>query len=111
MLVVQRVAHRVETPLPIGRSDVHAFACGELHTRHDDVNVPRTVRLFVQNGAPCVLVLIQTGEGDTLKIIEHSLNFRIGRRVIQVKSDHRRAVAVHEFEAVNELANLLGIAA
>jgi hypothetical protein len=47
MLIVQRVAHGVIALLPSWRRYVHALAGGEFNTRHDDVNVLRSVRLFV----------------------------------------------------------------
>jgi hypothetical protein len=111
MLVIQRVAHGVVNLLPPGRRNVHGLARREFNARHNDVDVLRAVRLFMQNGAPCVLIWFQSSECDTLKVIKHLLDFCVRRFVVLMKSNHRRAVSIHKFQAVNQLADLLWVAA
>lgn len=53
-----------------------------------------TVVIAVQNSGVCVLVGPQTREGDTLEVVEHRIDFGVGRRVTRRPRDDTGRVSM-----------------
>ena len=111
VLVVQRVAQRVERLLPARRRDVQTLACLEVAPRGEHVHVAASVRVAVQHGAPRVAVGLEPGPGDCLELVQRLLDLRLGRLVLRRPGDHAAGVLVLEVQRVGHCRDLLQVAA
>ena len=100
VLVVERVAQRVEGPLPAGRRDVQAPARLQVALRGQHMRVDAAAALAVQDRRPCVAVRLQSRPRRLLELVEDGFDLLIGRPVVGRPSDHARPVPPLEIERV-----------
>ena len=81
-------------PLPAWRRDVQRASGIQLDARREDVHVNATVVVAMQDGHVGVLIGPQTWEGDTLKIVEHRVDFGVGRCITRRPRDDARRVSM-----------------
>ncbi len=100
VLVVERVAQRVEGPLPAGWRDVQAAARLEVALRGEDVRVDAAAALAVQDRRPRVPVRLQPRPRRLLELVEDDFDLLGGRPVVGRPCDHGRRVLALEVERV-----------
>ena len=111
MLVVERVAQRVEGPLPSGRRDVQAPARFEVALRGEDVRVDAAAALAVEDRRPRVAVRLQPRPRRLLELVEDGFDLLVGRPVVGGPRDHDGRVLALEFERVGHGSHHIGIPA
>ena len=111
VLVVERVAQRVEGLLPAGRRDVQALARLQVAPGREDVHVDAAAVLAVQDRRPRVAVRVEPRPRRLLELVEHGVDLRVGRPVLGRPRDHDRAVLVLELQRVGDGGHHLRVAA
>ena len=111
VLVVERVAQRVEGPLPAGRRDVEAAARLEVALGGEDVHVDAAPALAVKNRRPRVAVRLQSRPCRLLELVEDGFDLRVGRPVVGRPRDHGRRVLALEVERVGHGGHHVRVAA
>ena len=100
VLVVERVAERIEGPLPTGRGNVEAAASVEIALRGQNVYVNAAPALAVQDRRPQVAVRLQSGPRRLLELVENRFDLLIGGPVLRRPRDLGRPVFALEVERV-----------
>ena len=106
MLVVERVAERVEGLLPPRGGDVQAPSGREVAPRREDVHMHPAGVVAVLHRRPDVAVPVQPRPGRLLELVEDPLDLGPARGVLQRPGDHARGVQVLERKPVGDPGNL-----
>lgn len=105
MPMVVIVAQRVEVFLPAGRRDIETFASSQIHSRGKDVNMTSAICL-VQDCRICNALAANSGKGNALEVVQHIIDFGIGRRIFWRECYNTGSVAMLEIETISNESDM-----